>query len=530
MASMTNSNFEPLGKVRTKIVATLGPASRDPAMLRKLVEAGVDVFRLNFSHGTHDEHTATLQAIRKIGAETGRQLAVLQDLCGPKIRLGDIPGDVVECDFGAEFCLAAERKEGDDPHQLTCTYKTLPDDLEIGQSVLFADGTVAMDVIERGPGWARLKVTLPGRIRSHQGINVPSAALSVAALTEKDLVDLDWTAQHSVEYVGLSFVRQADDITRLREELDRRKIRARIVAKIEKPQAVANLEAIVAEADAVMVARGDLGVEIDVSKVPAMQKQIIAACHKARVPVITATQMLNSMESSSRPTRAEASDVFNAVLDGTDAVMLSGETAIGQYPVEAVATMSQIAREAENLMFSEFHAGAPWTWSVDNWPGANGHDGQRAPLVARAGQVSAGDRRRRRGGQRGLPPAERRTAGGGHAFRPHGACLLEAAQRHADAGPDRRSRGRPGHGPLLGRDRPAHPGALRDRPGAGLGRRMVPGQRPDRLGRSRRHRPRRHPQQSQSQCPARPRGGMIGMSNRRDRTSLECAATSIPGL
>ena len=182
-------------------------------------------------------------------------------------------------------------------------------------------------------------------------------------------------------------MRRVEDITRLRQELDRRKVRARIVAKIEKPQAVANLEAIVVEADAVMVARGDLGVELDVAKVPAVQKHIIAACHKVRIPVITATQMLNSMESSSRPTRAEASDVFNAVLDGTDAVMLSGETAIGQFPVEAVAIMSQIAREAENLIFSECHAGAPWTWSVDNRPGANGHDHQATPRVARAGQV-----------------------------------------------------------------------------------------------------------------------------------------------
>ena len=387
VGSMTNSILEPLGKVRTKIVATLGPASREPAVIRKMVEAGVDVFRLNFSHGTHDEHSATLETIRLISKETGRQLAVLQDLCGPKIRLGDIPGDVVECDFGAEFCLSDERKETDDPHQLTCSYKALTNDLEVGQSVLFADGTVAMDVTERGPGWARLKVTLPGRIRSHQGINVPSAALSVSALTDKDLEDLDWTTKHNVAYVGLSFVRRVEDIIRLREELDKRRSRARIVAKIEKPQAVANLEAIVAEADAVMVARGDLGVEIDVSRVPAVQKQIIATCHKARIPVITATQMLNSMESSSRPTRAEASDVFNAVLDGTDAVMLSGETAIGQYPVESVAIMSHIAREAENLMFSEFRLNAPWTWSVGNWPGANGKSGQRAPLVARAGQV-----------------------------------------------------------------------------------------------------------------------------------------------
>jgi pyruvate kinase len=367
-------------------VATLGPASRDPSIIRQLVEAGVDVFRLNFSHGTHDEHSASFWTINKIGEEMGRQLSVLQDLCGPKIRLSTIPGDAVECDFGAEFRLARERSSAGNPHELTCTYTTLPDDLEVGQSVLFADGTVAMEVTERGPGWAGLRVKLPGRIRSHQGINVPSAALSVAALTDKDLLDLDWTASHSVAYVGLSFVRQAEDISRLRAELEKRKSRARIVAKIEKPQAVANLESIIAEADAVMVARGDLGVELDTSKVPGVQKQIIETCHRLRVPVITATQMLNSMESSSRPTRAEASDVFNAVLDGTDAVMLSGETAIGQYPVEAVSTMSRIASEAETLMFSRTGSGAS-RWSGDNCPGATERRRQAKDNFSRAGQV-----------------------------------------------------------------------------------------------------------------------------------------------
>ena len=216
-----------------------------------------------------------------------------------------------------------------------------------------------MDVIERGPGWARLQVTLPGRIRSHQGINVPSAALSVAALTDKDLEDLDWTAKHSVAYVGLSFVRKAEDITRLREELDKRKSRARIVAKIEKPQAVANLEAIIAEADAVMVARATWASRSMCPRSPPCRSRSSTLATRLRVPVITATQMLNSMESSSRPTRAEASDVFNAVLDGTDAVMLSGETAIGQFPVESVATMSRIAREAESLDVLQVPAGAP---------------------------------------------------------------------------------------------------------------------------------------------------------------------------
>ena len=230
---------------------------------------------------------------------------------------------------------------------------------------------------------------MPGHIRSNQGINVPGAGLSVAALTEKDLADLEWTATHEVDYVGLSFVRKAEDIALLRTELERRGSHARIVAKIEKPQALDNLDAIVAETDAVMVARGDLGVELDVTRVPAIQKQIIDTCNRARIPVITATQMLNSMETSSRPTRAEASDVFNAVLDGTDAVMLSGETAIGQYPIESVAMMSKIVSEAETLMFADFAVETPWTWSESNRPGLAATDGSGGSTqpVARAGRV-----------------------------------------------------------------------------------------------------------------------------------------------
>jgi pyruvate kinase len=255
--------------------------------------------------------------------------------------------------------------------------------------VLFADGTVSMEVVGRERGRVRMKVTLPGLIRSNQGLNVPGGALSVSAVTDKDLADLEWTATHDVAYVGISFVRRAEDVIALRRELERRGSRARIVAKIEKREALTNLDAIIAEADAVMVARGDLGVELNVTRVPAVQKRIIAACHRARVPVITATQMLNSMETSSRPTRAEASDVFNAVLDGTDAVMLSGETAIGAYPVEAVAIMSEVAAEAEAFLFAQ---GGPVGSSpespgtavlpVGRWYAADG------PLhVARAGQV-----------------------------------------------------------------------------------------------------------------------------------------------
>jgi pyruvate kinase len=355
--------------IRTKIVATVGPASRGPEMLRKLLEAGVNVFRLNFSHGTHEEHTATLADIRRIGDEMGRHVGVLQDLCGPKMRLGPIPGDLVECPLGESFSLVAERSS-DDPHELTCTYRELPGDLKPGETVLFADGTVGMTVTEAGRGRARLKVTLPGRLRSRQGLNLPGSALAVKSLTEKDLHDLDWTARQgsAVQYVGFSFVRSAEDVTWLRRELAARNCPAKIVVKIEKPQAVQQLEAIVAATDAVMVARGDLGVELDVQRVPAIQKRAIALCNQTHRPVITATQMLNSMEHSSRPTRAEASDVFNAVLDGTDAVMLSGETAVGEYPVEAVATMRQICAEAEAYLKTHgrpAHAPSPLTGLVD---------------------------------------------------------------------------------------------------------------------------------------------------------------------
>ena len=345
---------------RTKIVATIGPASRTPQALRQLLEAGVSVFRLNFSHGTHEEHREVVSVIRALGHELDRHVAILQDLCGPKMRLNPLPGDVVDCNLDDECTLVAEATSSS-AQELTCTYRELPNDLKAGETVLFADGTVAMIVIETAPGRARLKVTLPGRLRSRQGLNLPGSDLAVTSLTEKDLRDLDWTARHAddVDFVGLSFVRSAEDVVRLRQELRSRNCPAHIVVKIEKPQAVEHLEEIVAATDAVMVARGDLGVEMDVQRVPAIQKRIIALCNQAHRPVITATQMLNSMEHSNRPTRAEASDVFNAVLDGTDAVMLSGESAIGEYPVEAVLTMRQICTEAEAYLKSASrHSGA----------------------------------------------------------------------------------------------------------------------------------------------------------------------------
>ena len=282
---------------------------------------------------------------------------------------------------------------------------------------------------------ARLVVTLAGLLKSKQGINLPGADLKVKALTDKDLADLDWTARNPVEFVGLSFVRSAEDVRWLRRELVARDISPMIVAKIEKPQAVADFDAILAETDAVMVARGDLGVEMDVARVPAIQKRIIAACHRARVPVITATQMLASMETSSRPTRAEAADVFNAVLDGTDAVMLSGETAVGQYPVETVSTMSRIVSEAENLLSSASHG------RLD--PGG--------PLL-KPGWITETTEVVGRGRRDGLPPIEGQARGGRHALGQDGHRPLEAALRRPHARPDRRGRPGPQDGPPLGRD------------------------------------------------------------------------------
>lgn len=364
MASATPRIVEEgAGQVRTKIVATLGPASHSPEMIDRLIDAGVDCFRLNASHSVGEVRSAMLRDVRQVATRKDRAIAVLLDLGGPKFRLGPIPGGMVECPRNASFVLARERAlhEADDAQLLTCTYPQIADELRVGDFVLFADGTVAMEVVEVGGGRARLRVTLPGRLRSGQGVNLPGAELSVPSLTEVDLADLDWLAENPTDYVGLSFARTAEDVSLLRRELHARGCGARIVTKIEKPEAVLNLEAILQVTDAVMVARGDLGVEMDVARVPAIQKDIISACRQARIPVITATQMLQSMETSSRPTRAEASDVFNAVMDGTDAVMLSGETAIGQYPIEAVQMMSRVLHEAESYGCAQGASGVPST-------------------------------------------------------------------------------------------------------------------------------------------------------------------------
>lgn len=342
---------DPLAK--TKIVATVGPACAEESQLRQLVEAGVDVFRLNFAHGKHEWLAGIVAAVRRISAELKRPVGLLADLSGPKIRLGELPEEGVAC--GEEDRIEFVR--GNVPYVpkvLSCTYAALIDDLKVGDRVLLADGMVALRVTEKAADGSRVSCSVeqPGTIRSRQGINLPGVALSTPALTEKDRDDLAWALKHELDFLSLSFVRSPQDIRLMRDVIASHKPKfvPQIVAKIEKMEAIDCFEEILAETDVVMVARGDLGVEIDVARVPTLQKRIIRQCKQHRVPVITATQMLESMQKSELPTRAEASDVANAVLDGTDAVMLSGETAVGSHPALVVSTMSRIAREAERML------------------------------------------------------------------------------------------------------------------------------------------------------------------------------------
>lgn len=335
--------------VKTKIIATVGPAVESSDMLRSLVEAGVDIFRLNFAHGSHEWLTTIVARIRNISAELQQPLAILGDLSGPKIRLGELPDEELYCPEGSTYTFV-ETLTGAD-NELTSTYEKLIDDLSVGDSILLADGTLRMFVTSKDLNERRVtcEVAEGGPLRSRQGINLPGVKLSTASLTDKDLDDLQWALAQELDFLGLSFVRSADDVKELKQRIAASEAihKPQVVAKIEKLEAVDALEEILDHTDAVMVARGDLGVEADIVKVPTLQKQIIRLCNQHRIPVITATQMLDSMQHNERPTRAETSDVANAILDGSDAIMLSGESAIGKYPIEAVSMMSRIAREAE---------------------------------------------------------------------------------------------------------------------------------------------------------------------------------------
>lgn len=330
---------------KTKIVCTLGPATSSPERIRALIEAGMDVARLNFSHGDHRTHRANIRIIRSLSLELGKEVGILQDLQGPKIRVGELRK--------AEFSLPTGRMvtlvphESDDPEVLPVIYPYLVEDVAVGDHILLADGTIELVVEKKKSDRLLARVLVGGTVLSHKGVNLPATHLRIDALTEKDRRDIRCGLEEQVDFVALSFIRHEMDLEPLREILDNADYRPLLIAKIEKPQAIDRLDSILANVDGVMVARGDLGVEMPVAEVPLIQKRIIHAVRKIAKPVITATQMLRSMVESPRPTRAEVSDVANAILDGTDAVMLSEETAMGKYPVEAVRVLDQVATATE---------------------------------------------------------------------------------------------------------------------------------------------------------------------------------------
>lgn len=331
---------------RTKIVATVGPASADREMLLALMEAGADVFRLNFSHGNHADLAGIVAAIRELSRQRRRAVAILGDLQGPKIRTGRMRDGQMLLSAGDLVTITTAELLGAD-RLIPTIYRELPRDVRPGDRILMDDGLLELAVETVAGDEVHCRVVVGGILKDRKGINLPGVAVSAPALTDKDLADLAFCIEQELDFVALSFVRSAADVIRLKEILHRHRADLKVIAKIEKPEAVTDFEAILAVADGVMVARGDLGVELNPERVPLIQKRIIRLCNRAGKPVITATQMLESMISSPRPTRAETSDVANAILDGTDAVMLSAETASGGYPREAVEMMVRIAADVE---------------------------------------------------------------------------------------------------------------------------------------------------------------------------------------
>ncbi len=339
----TRATPDPGRAAKAKIVATLGPASSSPEMMRALIRAGADAFRLNFSHGTSDGHLRTAAAVREIAGD--RAVAIIADLQGPRIRIGALPAAVTVKE-GDEVSLAGRAAASD---ALPTTYEALAEDVKPGDRIFIDNGLIELAAVECRDGLVRCRVVTGGRIGANKGINLPGVAVSALAINEKDRMDAKTAVELGADYIALSFVRKAAEIEQLRSLLKEHLAETPVIAKIEHAEAVERFDEILAAADGVMVARGDLGVELPQEKVPAIQKRIIASANAAGKPVITATEMLQSMVTRPRPTRAEASDVANAILDGTDAVMLSGETAIGRYPVRAVETMERITLEAEKI-------------------------------------------------------------------------------------------------------------------------------------------------------------------------------------
>ena len=332
---------------RAKIVATLGPATSSYDSLKSIIEAGVDVARMNLSHGSYDVHEEVYRNVRKAAEDLGKPVAVLVDLQGPKIRLGKFEGGPYDLAEGDIFKITIEDIVGNKEISST-TFKGLPQDVKPGDPLLIDDGKVTLRVLETDGTVVTTVVEVPGPVSNNKGINLPGVAVNVPALSDKDEADLRWGLRLGADFIALSFVRDAADIKRVHEIMDEEGVRLPVIAKVEKPQAVDNLEEIVDAFDAIMVARGDLGVELPLEAVPIVQKRAVELARRWAKPVIVATQVLESMISSPRPTRAEASDCANAVLDGTDAVMLSGETSVGEFPTITVATMARIIESTED--------------------------------------------------------------------------------------------------------------------------------------------------------------------------------------
>ena len=335
---------------KTKIVCTIGPSSESLENTKKLISAGMNVARLNFSHGDYEEHGNLIKVIRQASQELNKTVAILLDTKGPEIRLGKLKEEPIDLVQGEYITLTTEEILGD-INRVPVTYKELPSDVSVGATILIDDGLIGLTVLDIQGTEIKCQIVNSGQIKSKKGVNVPGVAISMPGLTEKDISDIKFGIEVGVDFIAASFVRRASDVLEIRELLERHDARhIHIISKIENQQGVDNLDEILEVSDGLMVARGDLGVEIPAEEVPLVQKQMIEKCNRAGKPVITATQMLDSMQRNPRPTRAEASDVANAIFDGTDAIMLSGETAAGKYPVESVQTMSRIAESAESAL------------------------------------------------------------------------------------------------------------------------------------------------------------------------------------
>jgi len=337
--------YEKVSFNKTKIVATVGPASNNKEMLRALVREGVDVFRLNFSHGSHEDHLKVIHAVREINAELGSSVSLLQDLQGPKIRIQEMQSDIV-VERGQKLTITTRQLLGNS-EIVSTSYTSLPKDVKEGDMILIDDGKIELKVLEVNETEVVTEVIYGGPLKSRKGINLPFSKVSAPSLTEKDYKDLEFGIKNDIDWIALSFVRKPSDIHELRSIINKHNALSRIVAKIEKPEALSNIDEIIAATDAVMVARGDLGVEIWLEEVPMVQKMLVEKCNKAGKPVIVATQMMESMIENPRPTRAETNDVANAVMDGADAVMLSAETAAGKYPVEVIRSMVRTIASVE---------------------------------------------------------------------------------------------------------------------------------------------------------------------------------------